>query len=117
MEGGTFQAALVPLERALSGSGYAQVKILAADAGSKALKGVVVRAIPVEIFHEWSAINKKKGGQVKMERVMGEERYFEWEAFVDAALPELSKEGTKIRSTGQEQRDPVHVAPADQRLA
>ncbi len=60
-------------------------------ARSKALKGVVVRTIPVELFHEWNAINKKKGGQVKMERVMGEERFFEWKAFVDSALPEVQR--------------------------
>ncbi len=71
-------------------------------ARSKALKGVVVRTVPVEVFHEWSAANKKKGGQVKMERVMGEERYKEWEAFVDGALPEgefiRRKDGGSTRS-------------------
>lgn len=61
-----------------------------AVARSKALKGVEVRSIPIEIFHEWSAANKKKGGQVKMERVMGEERFTEWEKFVEGALPERS---------------------------
>ncbi len=51
-------------------------------ARSKALKGVKVHMVPPHIFHEWSAASKKKGGQVKMERVMGEERFSEWETFV-----------------------------------
>lgn len=52
-------------------------------ARSKALKGVKIQAIHPKIFHEWSADNKKKGGQVKMERVMGEEKFKEWESFVE----------------------------------
>tara|TARA_R110002049_G_scaffold242357_1_gene416186 strand:- start:26882 stop:28420 length:1539 start_codon:yes stop_codon:yes gene_type:complete len=51
-------------------------------ARGKSLKGVKVNIINPEIFHNWSAHNKKKGGQVKMERVMGEEKFKEWEAFV-----------------------------------
>lgn len=51
-------------------------------ARSKALEGVKVNLIPVEIFHKWNEHNKKKGGQVKMERVMGKEKFIEWEAFV-----------------------------------
>ncbi|WP_142784593.1 GH3 family domain-containing protein [Changchengzhania lutea] len=51
-------------------------------ARSKALKGVKVHVISSEIFHEWSGHNKKKGGQVKMERVMNEEKFAEWEDFV-----------------------------------
>ncbi|GGG40755.1 hypothetical protein GCM10011414_07840 [Croceivirga lutea] len=51
-------------------------------ARSKALEGVKVTLIKPEIFYEWSGANKKKGGQVKMERVMGEEKFAEWEAFV-----------------------------------
>lgn len=53
-----------------------------AVARSKALKGVIVSVVPVEMFHEWNAKNKKKGGQVKMEKVMGEEKFREWENFV-----------------------------------
>ena len=53
-------------------------------ARSKALKGVNVSVIEPTIFHEWSAKQKKKGGQVKMEKVMDEERFKEWEAFVDS---------------------------------
>lgn len=51
-------------------------------ARSKALKGVKVTTIDKEIFHEWNAKNKKKGGQVKMEKVMNEEKFTEWEEFV-----------------------------------
>ena len=53
-----------------------------AVARQKALKGVEVVAISPEIFYEWSAANKKKGGQVKMEKVMQEEKFSEWEKFV-----------------------------------
>ena len=48
----------------------------------KALKGVMVEVIKPEIFHAWNERNKKKGGQVKMERVMGEEKFKDWESFV-----------------------------------
>ncbi len=51
-------------------------------ARSKALEGVKVHTVRPDVFHQWSASNKKKGGQVKMERVMGEERFAAWEAFV-----------------------------------
>jgi hypothetical protein len=52
-------------------------------ARSKALKGVKVTIIPVEKFHDWNDSNKKKGGQVKMERVMKEEKFADWEKFVN----------------------------------
>lgn len=55
-------------------------------ARSKALEGVRVKLIPANIFYEWNAHNKKKGGQVKMERVMGEEKFEEWENFVDKQM-------------------------------
>ncbi|NAY91736.1 GH3 auxin-responsive promoter [Muricauda sp. JGD-17] len=51
-------------------------------ARSKALEGVKAHVVPVKTFTDWSGANKKKGGQVKMERVMDEERFSEWEAFV-----------------------------------
>lgn len=54
-------------------------------ARSKALEGVKVSTVPPSVFYDWSGSNKKKGGQVKMERVMGEERFAEWEAFVSSA--------------------------------
>lgn len=55
-------------------------------ARSKALEGVKVAFVPQNVFAEWSGANKKKGGQVKMERVMGEEKFQEWEAFVSQEL-------------------------------
>ncbi|WP_341221427.1 GH3 family domain-containing protein [Polaribacter atrinae] len=54
-------------------------------ARKKALKGVKVAVIPVETFHDWNDNNKKKGGQVKMERVMKEEKFSDWEKFVQKA--------------------------------
>ena len=51
-------------------------------ARGKALNGVKVKVISPEIFYDWNGKNKKKGGQVKMERVMGEEKFKEWEQFV-----------------------------------
>ena len=51
-------------------------------ARNKALKGVIVSTVDPEVFYEWNAMNKKKGGQVKMEQVMDEEKFKEWEAFV-----------------------------------
>ena len=53
-------------------------------ARSKALKGVKVQLIPPSVFHEWSGAQKKKGGQVKMERVMNEEKFEQWEDFVSS---------------------------------
>ena len=55
-------------------------------ARSKALKGVKVQLIPPAVFYEWNAANKKKGGQVKMERVMNEEKFQKWEDFVNSQL-------------------------------
>lgn len=55
-------------------------------ARSKALKGVKVQLIPPSVFHEWSGAQKKKGGQVKMERVMNEEKFEKWEDFVTSQL-------------------------------
>ena len=51
-------------------------------ARTKALNGVKVNLIKPNVFYDWNARNKKKGGQVKMERVMDEEKFAEWEAFV-----------------------------------
>lgn len=52
-------------------------------ARTKALKGVKVKTIEPKVFYDWNGRNKKKGGQVKMERVMGEEKFGEWESFVE----------------------------------
>ena len=51
-------------------------------ARSKALKGVRVKTVPPDLFYEWNAVNKKKGGQVKMEKVMNEEKFAQWENFI-----------------------------------
>ncbi|PZD79533.1 GH3 auxin-responsive promoter family protein [Mesonia sp. K7] len=51
-------------------------------ARGKALKGVQVKIIPLEAFHEWSGAQKKKGGQVKMEKVMKEEKLKEFQKFI-----------------------------------
>ncbi len=52
-------------------------------ARSKALRGVKVKCVPVSVFYEWNAHNKKKGGQVKMEKVMEPEKFKEWEDFAE----------------------------------
>ena len=58
-------------------------------ARSKALKGVKVNIIPTKTFSEWTGFQKKKGGQVKMERVMSEEKFNEWKAFIaDQNIPQ-----------------------------
>ncbi|WP_112376816.1 GH3 family domain-containing protein [Flagellimonas maritima] len=51
-------------------------------ARGKALEGVKVHFVDPVMFSEWNGANKKKGGQVKMERVMGEDKFAEWEEFV-----------------------------------
>ncbi|GGX04933.1 GH3 family domain-containing protein [Aquimarina muelleri] len=55
-------------------------------ARSKALKGVKVTKVPIDLFSEWSGTQKKKGGQVKMERVMSEEKFSEWKTFVSKLI-------------------------------
>lgn len=52
-------------------------------ARSKALKGIKVKTIKPSLFRDWNGENKKKGGQVKMERVMGEDKFEEWEKFIN----------------------------------
>jgi hypothetical protein len=53
-----------------------------AVARTKALKGVEVEAIPVEQFYNWSEEFKNLGGQVKIPRVMKEEDFAEFRAYV-----------------------------------
>src|SRR5690606_3968846 len=55
-------------------------------ARSKALKDVLVTTVPPQVFHEWNGHQKKKGGQVKMEKVMSEEKFRKWEQFVRQIL-------------------------------
>jgi hypothetical protein len=51
-------------------------------ARSKALKGVKVYKVSPDIFNDWNAHQKKKGGQVKMAKVLKEDKQQEWENFV-----------------------------------
>ena len=51
-------------------------------ARSKSLKGVIVDTVSTTRFNDWNGENKKKGGQVKMARVMKEEKFKEWQTFV-----------------------------------
>ncbi len=51
-------------------------------ARSKALKGVEAVVVPTDIFTNWNQRTKKKGGQVKTPKVMKEEDFLEFEAFV-----------------------------------
>ncbi|MCB0666774.1 MAG: GH3 auxin-responsive promoter family protein [Saprospiraceae bacterium] len=53
-----------------------------AVARSKALKGIKLNLIDPSIFQAWNEFNKKKGGQVKMEKVMPPEHFKRWEDFV-----------------------------------
>lgn len=56
-------------------------------ARAKGLKDVEVELVPVDIFYKWSEVNKKLGDQVKIPRVMKEETFREWEAFVNKIHP------------------------------
>jgi len=55
-------------------------------ARSKALKGVKVYKVPSGFFNDWNAAQKKMGGQVKMAKVLSEDKQDEWEAFVSEKL-------------------------------
>ncbi|HET8838545.1 MAG TPA: GH3 auxin-responsive promoter family protein [Flavobacteriaceae bacterium] len=55
-------------------------------ARSKALKGVIAKIVAADVFYDWSGFNKKKGGQVKMEKVMDAEKFAKWEKFVVGSL-------------------------------
>jgi hypothetical protein len=55
-------------------------------ARGKALKGIEVVLIPETIFYKWSEDTKKLGGQVKIPRVMKENNFLEFEAFVNQNL-------------------------------
>lgn len=51
-------------------------------ARSKALKGIIVHKVSPGTFYDWNDHQKKKGGQVKMEKVMKEDKFEKWEEFV-----------------------------------
>jgi hypothetical protein len=50
-------------------------------ARDKALKDVKVTVVSPDTFYQWNDKQKKKGGQVKMPRVMKEEEFKEWKEF------------------------------------
>lgn len=52
------------------------------SAREKALRGIEVKIIPADYFYAWSEQEKKKGGQVKTPRMMKDEQFEGWEAFV-----------------------------------
>ncbi len=54
----------------------------ATERRENALKSVMVEVIPTEIFYRWHASKGKMGGQSKFPRVMKQDRFDEWEAFV-----------------------------------
>lgn len=56
------------------------------SARGKALKAVEVVILSPEVFYQWNALNKKKGGQVKMEKVMKDDKLSQWEAFLNQGL-------------------------------
>src|SRR5690606_3104486 len=49
---------------------------------SKALADVRVKMLPNDVFYSWNEHNKKKGGQVKMPRVMKEKELKDFSAFI-----------------------------------
>lgn len=53
------------------------------SAREKALTGVEVVVLTPDIFYQWNAENKKKGGQVKMEKVMSDDKLSKWETFIN----------------------------------
>ncbi len=52
-------------------------------ARSKALEGVKVDWVHIDAFYDWNEEHKKKGGQVKVEKVMQPEDFLEWKSFAD----------------------------------
>ena len=52
------------------------------NARMSALKELEVKLIPKEFFHEWAGNIKKKGGQMKISRMMKKELFEKWEKFV-----------------------------------
>jgi len=50
------------------------------------LHDIHVRVIPNELFFKWLKINGKEGEQYKFPRVMKQEQFRDWEAFVDQEL-------------------------------
>jgi hypothetical protein len=57
-----------------------------AVARTRALKTVKVELIPEDIFYQWSQETKKKGGQIKIPRVMKQEDFEQFSSFVASRL-------------------------------
>lgn len=51
-------------------------------ARSKALEGVKVYVVPTQKFHGWHEKNRKKGGQIKTQKLMKEEDFLEFREFM-----------------------------------
>lgn len=51
-------------------------------ARKKALAGLEVKVISKDRFYAWAEQEKKKGGQIKTPRMMKEEQFGRWEAFI-----------------------------------
>jgi len=52
-------------------------------ARNKALKSVEVKIIPIDHFYQWSEQTKKRGGQVKIPRVMKQDDFLAFENFLN----------------------------------
>jgi hypothetical protein len=52
-------------------------------ARSKALRGIAVRVVSAERLYDWLETTKKKGGQIKMPKVMPEDKMRDLLAFID----------------------------------
>ena len=51
-------------------------------ARNKALKNIQLKSIPVVAFYDWAEQSKKKGGQMKIEKVMKEKKLSEFKEFI-----------------------------------
>ncbi|NMM50100.1 GH3 family domain-containing protein [Marinigracilibium pacificum] len=51
-------------------------------ARGKALRGIKLKIVSPSVFYDWNETVKKKGGQVKMPRVMKEEDFIEYQEFI-----------------------------------
>ncbi|WP_089685100.1 GH3 auxin-responsive promoter family protein [Catalinimonas alkaloidigena] len=56
-------------------------------AREKALKQVYVEVVKPEVFYEWLEKNKKKGGQIKMPRVLKGDQLDDWREFAGFTAP------------------------------
>jgi hypothetical protein len=68
-------------------------------ARTKALKEVFVEVIDAECFYNWLERTKKKGGQIKMPRVLKSEQWEEWEAFAKQYKGKTSQDRQPLKNT------------------